>query len=162
MTGLAAVLACLVFSPQDEALDDRKLRALIEQLGADFLEERDPARKALEKAGKSAEPRLIDALGHADHRVRRSCLELLTLLKSTAALKRATDLFNVDEDPTVRDAAFRLIQSLGKDGEDSLIAALASPQFEYRRGAIQTRPSMGSPAMAPRSGRRTPPTRSPR
>jgi HEAT repeat protein len=138
LTGLAAVLACLAFSPQDEALDDKKLRALIEQLGADFLEERDPARKALEKAGKSAEPRLIDALGHADHRVRRSCLELLTLLKSTAALKRATDLFNVDEDPTVRDAAFRLLQSLGKDGEDSLIAALGSPQFEYRRGAIQT------------------------
>ena len=133
-----AVFACLAFSPQDEALDDAKMRSLIELLGADFLEEREPARKALEKAGKSAEPRLIDALGHGDHRVRRSCLELLTLLKSTVALKRATELFNVDEDPTVRDAAFRLLQALGKDGEDSLIAALSSPQIEYRLGAIQT------------------------
>ena len=138
MTGLVAVLACLAFSPQDETLDDAKLKTLIEQLGADFLEEREPARKTLEKAGKSAEPLLIGSLGHADHRVRRSCLELLTLLKSTAALKRASELFNIDEDPTVRDAAFRLLQSLGKDGEDSLIAALTSPQFEYRRGAIQS------------------------
>src|SRR5262249_45998990 len=37
----------------------------------------------------------------------------------------------------VRDAAFRLLQSLGKDAEDALIGALASPQPEYRRGAIQ-------------------------
>ena len=59
MTGLVAVLACLAFSAQDEALDDAKLKTLIEQLGADFLEEREPARKALEKAGKSAEPLLI-------------------------------------------------------------------------------------------------------
>ena len=133
-----AVLTCLAFSLQDQAVDDAKLKLLIELLGADFLEEREPARKELEKAGKSAEPRLIEALGHADHRVRRSCLELLTLLKSTTALKRATELFNIDEDPTVRDAAFRLLQSLGKEGEDSLIAALTSPQFEYRRGAIQS------------------------
>lgn len=137
MTGLVAVLACLAFTPQDEALDDAKLKSLIELLGADFLEEREPARKALEKAGKSAEPRLIEGLSHADHRVRRSCLELLTVLKSTAALKRASDLFTLDEDPTVRDAAFRLIQALGKDAEDSLIAALSNPQFEYRKGAIQ-------------------------
>ena len=33
-----------------------EIRTLIEQLGADFLEEREPARKALEKAGKAAEP----------------------------------------------------------------------------------------------------------
>ena len=138
MTGLIAVLACLAFCPQEEGLDDAKLRTLIELLGADFLEEREPARRALEKAGKAAEPRLVESLSHADHRVRRSCLELLTLLKSKAAMKRASELFNADEDPTVRDAAFRLLQSLGKDGEDALIAALSSPQFEYRKGAIQS------------------------
>src|SRR5688572_13787876 len=90
LTGLIAVLACFAFCPQAEGLDDAKLRMLIELLGADFLEEREPARKALEKAGKTAEPRLVEALSHADHRVRRSCLELLTLLKSTAAMKRAS------------------------------------------------------------------------
>lgn len=138
MKGLLAVLACLAPVAQEETLDEAQMRALIEQLGADFLEEREPARKRLEQARKSAEPLLVESLGHGDHRVRRTCLELLTILKSTAALKRASDLFQGDDDPTVRETAFRLIQALGQAGEDALIAALASPQLEYRRGAIQS------------------------
>jgi len=137
LIGLVVALAGLACSPQGENLDDAKIKAYIEQLGADFLEEREPARKALELAGKGAEPRLVEALSHADHRVRRSCLELLILLKSTSGLKRAGELFAGDEDPTVRDAAFRLLQAVGKDAEDALIGALSSPQAEYRRGAIQ-------------------------
>src|SRR5258706_15954484 len=100
---LLAVLLSLAISAQDETVDDAKLRALIELLGADFLEEREPARKALERAGKAAEPLLVQALSHSDHRVRRSCLELLIPLKAAAALKRASDLFALDEDPSVRD-----------------------------------------------------------
>jgi HEAT repeat protein len=137
LIGAVLALACIAPALPQEQADDSRIRALIEQLGADFLEEREPARKALEQAGKSAEPRLVEALSHNDHRVRRSCLDLLLALKSTAALKRASELFGGDEDPTVRDAAFRLLQALGKDAEDALIGALASPQAEYRRGAIQ-------------------------
>src|SRR5687768_14729648 len=97
LIGVVLALASLALGVQDEPPDDARIRGLIEQLGADFLEEREPARKALEKAGKTAEPRLIDSLSHADHRVRRSCLDLLILLKSTSALKRATDLFTGDD-----------------------------------------------------------------
>lgn len=137
-------LACLLFPSQEGRIDDTQIRRLIEQLGADFLEEREPARKALEQAGKAAEPHLVAALGHADHRVRRACLELLTLLKTPAALKRAADLFSADEDPTVREAAFRLLQALGRDSEDALIDALANPNLEFRRGAIQSLSDMKS------------------
>src|SRR5579864_1944035 len=98
---LAAVLLGLWFGVQDDPLDDAKIRGLIDQLGADFLEEREPARKALEKAGKAAEPRLVDGLSSPDHRVRRGCLELLTPLNSTLALRRAADLFLQDEDAAV-------------------------------------------------------------
>src|SRR5215470_2150646 len=117
---MALLAAALLFGlgVQDETLDDAKIRSLIEQLGADFLEEREPARKELEKAGKAAEARLVDGLSHSDHRVRRGCLELLTPLKSAAALKRASDLFQQDDDPAVREASFRLLQALGKDAED--------------------------------------------
>jgi HEAT repeat protein len=134
----AAALLFLALGVQEEAPDDAKIRALIEQLGADFLEEREPARKALEKAGKAAEARLIDGLGHADHRVRRGCLELLAPLKTTAALKRSGELFTQDDDPGVREAAFRLLQTLGRDAEEAMIAALQSPNPEFRRGAVQT------------------------
>lgn len=135
--GLMAVLVLMAGSSQEPRDEDARIRGLIEQLGADFLEEREPARKALEKAAKAAEPRLVEALSHSDHRVRRSCMELLTQLKSTAALKRASELFTGDEDPSVREAAFRLLQALGKSAEDALIHALSSPNAEFRRGAIQ-------------------------
>jgi len=135
---LAAALLCLAFGVQDDAPDDAKIRGLIEQLGADFLEEREPARKALEKAGKTAEPRLIDGLSNPDHRVRRACLELLTPLKSTPAVRRANDLFALDDDAAVRDAAFRLLQALGREAEDFLIGALSSPNPEFRKGALQS------------------------
>jgi HEAT repeat protein len=138
LIGVILALGSFALSAPQDTADDAKIRTLIELLGADFLEEREPARKALEKAGKAAEPRLVESLSHPDHRVRRTCLELLLLLKSTSALKRAAELFINDEDVSVREAAFRLLQALGKDAEDALTGALSSPQAEYRRGAIQT------------------------
>lgn len=137
MTGLTAAFALLAFCAQEPKDDDARIRGLIEQLGADFLEEREPARKALEKAGKAAESRLVEAMSHSDHRVRRTCIELLIVLKSVPALKRASEIFAGDDDPTVREAAFRLLQTLGRTAEDALIAALSNPSAEYRRGAIQ-------------------------
>jgi HEAT repeat protein len=118
--------------------DEASLRRLIEQMGGDFLEERDAARKSLEKAGAKAEPLLIEGLGSGDFRIRKGCLELLTTLKSAKALARASALFKGDEDPTVRDVAFRLLQSLGAQAEDALIEALGSASLEHRRGAVQT------------------------
>jgi len=136
---IRSVVACLllVLSGQDEAPEDAKVRALIEQLGADFLEEREPARKALEKVGKAAEPRLVEGLSHRDHRVRRTCLELLTPLRSPSALKRAGDLFALDDDPAVREAAFHFLRGMGKAAEESMIGALESLNPEFRRGAVE-------------------------
>lgn len=136
--GLLFVLIPAAVFAQAQSPDDEKIRGTIERLGADFLEERDTARAVLEKLGKSVEPSLIQALSHPDYRVRRTCLELLLPLKSSRALKRATEIFTSDEDPTVRDAAFRLLQSLGMEAEDSIITALASPNAEYRLGAIRS------------------------
>ena len=131
-------LLCLAAPARGGQDDDAKARKLIEQLGADFLEEREQARKDLEILGKAAEPRLIEALRSADHRVRKTCVELLTLVKSSKALARGTELFKGDEDPLVRDASFRLLQSLGKEAEDALIGALSSANVEHRKGAVQS------------------------
>jgi hypothetical protein len=57
LIGVILALGCIALAPSQEKIDDSQIRALIEQLGADFLEEREPARKALEQAGKAAEPR---------------------------------------------------------------------------------------------------------
>jgi HEAT repeat protein len=135
---LAALAFLLPVPAQEEKVDDAAVKRLIDQLGADFLEERETARKALEKVGKQAEARLVEALAAPDHRVRKNSLELLTAFKSARARDRAAELFRGDEDGSVRDAAFRLLQALGKDAEDHLIAALDSPNPDHRRGAIQS------------------------
>lgn len=133
---VAALWSLLVLPIQDP--DDAGIRKLVDQLGADFLEEREAARKGLEKVGSKAEARLVEGLASADHRIRRNCLELLAAFKSVKALDRAAELFRSDEDASVRDAGFRLLQGLGKAAEDHLIAALESPNLEHRRGAIQS------------------------
>jgi HEAT repeat protein len=127
-----------LLSAQDGGEDEAALRRWVEQLGADFLEERQAARQALEKAGARAEGVLLKALGSPDHRVRGAALELLTALKSAAALGAARAIFESDDDPGVRDAAFRLLRALGPAAEEALIAALRSPRPEHRAGALQS------------------------
>ncbi len=144
---MRSVIACLLvlLTGQEDSPDDARIRSLIEQLGADFLEEREPARKALVQAGKAAETRLVEGLSHADHRVRRGCLELLTPLRTPTALKRAGDLFTLDDDPAVREAAFRLLRALGKDAEEPMINALGSLNPEFRRGAVEALSEIRTP-----------------
>jgi HEAT repeat protein len=125
-------------SAQDGAADEKELRRRIEQLGADFLEERQAAREALEKFGARAEGALLEALRSPDHRVRGAALELLTLLKSARALEAARAIFESDEDAGVRDAAFGLLRALGPRAEEALIGALRSPRPEHRAGALQS------------------------
>jgi HEAT repeat protein len=137
MLVLAALGSCLCLSASMQEPDDAAIRKLVEQLGADFLEERESARKALEKVGQKGEGRLIDGLASPDHRIRRNCIELLTAFKSRKAMDRAAELFRSDEDGSVREAGFKLLQALGKEAEDHLIAALESPGAEHRKGAIQ-------------------------
>jgi HEAT repeat protein len=136
--GSLATLVLLLLVLQDATPDDAKIRNLIGQLGSDFLEDRQAARKSLEKEGRKSEGMLVQALEASDHRVRRECLDLLITLKSTAALSRAASLFQTDENLDVQDAAFRLFQALGREAETPLIAALDSPIREFRRRAIQT------------------------
>lgn len=116
--------------------DEAQLRRLVDRLGADFLEEREEARKQLEAAGGAAEKTLVGALDHPDHRVRRASLELLAPLKSAAALPKAADLFKRDEDAGVAEAAFRLLTALGQGAEAALVDALGHPVADYRRRAL--------------------------
>jgi HEAT repeat protein len=144
MLVLAVLGSCLWSPAWSQEPDDAAIQKLVEQLGADFLEDRDAARKNLEKVGKKGEERLIGGLASPDHRIRRNCLELLTAFKSQKSMERAGELFRSDEDASVRDAGFRLLQSLGKDAEEHLIAALESPNALHRLGAIQSLASFNS------------------
>lgn len=137
---MSVLVALLALSPAEglaaQEVDEARLKELIGRLGGDFLDEREEARKGLEAVGKGAEKALIDALGHADPRVRRGCLLLLGKLASAPALSRAAALFKGDEDAGVVDAAFALIRALGKAAEAEIIDALSAPSPEHRRAAV--------------------------
>src|SRR5262249_33009621 len=86
--------------------------ALIESFAVDDVRTRSVASAALAKMGPRALPRLIDALRHADPRVRRGAA--LTLGKSPRAREAADDLLGLlrDDDPLVREAAVDVLQRI--------------------------------------------------
>ncbi len=108
---LCSILAAVCVQGQEA--DAEKIRGLIRGLAADFLAERQVARKGLEAAGRKAEPFLIEGLDSPDYRVRRNCLEVLGAMKSASAVEMAARLFRDDKESIVRDAAFTLLKSLG-------------------------------------------------
>lgn len=131
---VATVLAAMLLGAQDA----EEIRKWIQQLGADYLEEREEAKKKLAAVGRKAEDPLIEALASQDYRVRRACLELLVGMKSTKAVKPVAEIFRkADEDRTVRQAAFEYLCGAGKEAEDVLIDALASEERAFRLGAVQ-------------------------
>ena len=85
------VLLPLLLLPVPQERGD--FEAWVDQLGADYQEEREEAGKNLEKAGKAAEPFLIEGVGHGDFRVRGSCITILSRLNSLAALDPVTAVF---------------------------------------------------------------------
>lgn len=136
MIQFLAVLSFLA-APQEGKPDEGRLRGLIDQLGADFLEDREAARKALEEAGKAAEAVLIAALNRPDYRVRQACVDLLAAFKSEAAIRRVGEVFRTDEDPAVRDSAFAFLRKTGPPAEEFLVFALESPRAEHRLEAVK-------------------------
>ncbi len=120
-----------------EPPSDEKIKQLIDQLGADYEDERVAARKELEKVGAPAEPHLVDALTKEDYRIRKGCLELLTILKSQKAVERASGIFrSATEEKTVRESAFSYLRVTGKPAEDVMIEALDSAETGWRREAL--------------------------
>ena len=100
-------------------LRSARFKDAVGRLAADFLEDREAARKELEAAGPAAEKALVEALEHPDHRVRRVSLDLLAGLKAKSALPAARRLYKSDEDDATVDSAFRLLRALGADAEDA-------------------------------------------
>jgi len=117
-------------------LQDKSVDRLIEQLRSEKAETVQSAFQALRESGKGVEPALIQALSDAEPRIRCRCLELLTVLKSTTALKTASKLFDVDDDEEVRLVAYHFLVALGPVSEDPFLAALKSPRPETRIQAL--------------------------
>jgi len=150
---LAALAAFLVIagSPQ-EPPSDEKIKTWVDQLGGLYQSERLEARKNLEAAGAAAEKRLVGGLDHADHRVRRGCLELLTLINVPSGVDRACALFkSKEEDRAVKAAAFDYLKGHAAKAEEVFIEALESPEEGFRLGAVETLTALKSVKALPKA-----------
>ena len=135
----APALLVLAAFAQDPAPSDEKLRSWVEQLAGLYEAERVEARKNLASAGQAAEKRLVGGLEHADHRVRRGCLELLALIDAPSGVERACSIFrSKTEDRAVKNAAFEYLKLHGAKAEDFFIEALDNSEEAFRLGAVQT------------------------
>jgi HEAT repeat protein len=143
MTPIVAVLLRLLSQS-----DADRIPRWVEQLGADFLEDRRAAAASLKAAGPAAHDALLGALGSADFRVRRAALELLAPHALPRIRGRAAELFRADEDMEVRQAAFQSLRALGAEAEAELLEALKSPVAEFRRGAVESLEPLRSPRAA--------------
>lgn len=136
---ISLLLLVLPLSPLQEAdrVPDEKIRDLIEQLGADYEEDREAARTKLEKVGARGEPFFIEGLDHDDYRVRKICLDLLNKLESKEAFGKAARIFrDKSEEKTVQAAAFQYLRRCGAAAEPVFIEALDHAEEAYRLGAL--------------------------
>jgi len=137
--GIAGALVAGLLAAVQDPPSDEKIKGWIEQLAAPYESDRLEARKALEAAGEKAEKLLVDALDHADHRVRKGCLELLTGIGAASGVSKACDIFrSKTEDRTVRNAAFEYLKKNPAKAEDLFIESLDHSEEAFRLGAIET------------------------
>jgi HEAT repeat protein len=122
---LGAVLAWLAALPlrAQEALSQdsstSRIRSLVEQLGARYLDERQQAAEALARIGAPAEPAILEALGHGDFRVRRAACELLARIGGAAAAPRLLPLLE-DPEESVREGALDALSRIGPPAHEAL------------------------------------------
>ncbi|HZL71340.1 MAG TPA: HEAT repeat domain-containing protein [Planctomycetota bacterium] len=149
---LLAALLSLAAGLQDAPPSTEKIRAWVDQLGALYESERAEARKQLVAAGKAAEKPLARGLEHADHRVRKGCLELLASLNSALGVERASGIFrSKEEDRSVQAAAFEYLKPHGALAEDVFIEALDNAEETYRMGALDVLTGLKSSKALPKA-----------
>ena len=122
------LLLALILPVQDASAKD--IAKSVDQLDAGYQDERLEAFELLEKAGKGAEEALAKGTGHADFRVRRACLELLTKLKSPRAVQQAAKMFREDE-KSVRGIALTYLETCGKVAEDFFIVGVSNSPLSW-------------------------------
>ncbi|HKS16770.1 MAG TPA: HEAT repeat domain-containing protein, partial [Planctomycetota bacterium] len=128
------------------------IKAWVDQLGGLYETDRQAARKSLVAAGAAAEKRLVGGLSHADHRVRKGCLELLTMVDAPSGVERACAIFrSKEEDRSVQAAAFEYLKNHAAKAEDVFIDALDSPEESFRIGALDTLTSLKSAKALPKA-----------
>jgi hypothetical protein len=153
------------------AASPEQIQSLVQQLGARYLDERQKAAEALERAGAAAGPALIRALDDEDVRVRRAACNLLGRLQSAAAIPRLMELLP-DPDEYLREAAEEALVRIGPAAFQAVTAAhnagklpvdiLGAFRLRVQRLVEELRwPLRSSSSSSPRATRTTPsPTRS--
>lgn len=130
------------FSADAKAPDTRSEKQLLRDLGAELPDERLDAARALAAKGPGVVPKLIEALGHKDWKVRRAATDALAELKADAkpavpALVKALG----DKDAWVRAGAAVALGRIGaeaKDAAPALAKAAADSDVWVRKAALES------------------------
>jgi len=134
--------SCACAPPSTGGLEGKSEKELLRAFGAELPDERLAAAKALAAKGPEVVPRLIQALGDRDWRVRRSATDALAALKAdakpaVAALTKALK----DKDAWVRAGAAVALGRIGpeaKEGAPALAEAAVDGDLWVRKCALES------------------------
>lgn len=139
---MAWILAVALAQPPE--VDEAHIKALIAQLGSEFLDERKAALAELHKIGAKAEPHLMAALESRDGRIQYYAILLLHKQKSSGAVEKIGAIFLKSRDQEVRGSAFDYLCGAGAKAEPYLIPALDEVRSDFRKRALDALIAMSS------------------
>lgn len=141
---MAGALLLLSIFAQPADVDEARIKALIAQLGSEFLDERKAALAELHQIGAKAEPALVAALASPDGRVQYYAILLLNKRKSQASVEKIGAIFMGSRDQEVRAAAFDFLCGAGPKAEPYLVPALDDLRGDFRKRALDALIAMDS------------------
>jgi HEAT repeat protein len=121
-------------------IEDIKIRALINKMALNDAEAKQ-ASEELWKIGQAAVPRLIEALGHPEPRVRRWSAATLGSMGDDRAVQPLIQLASKDADHLARAIAIRFLGEKWFDRDDvkkAILAAMEDPEANVASWAIST------------------------
>ncbi len=119
------------------------------KLRSSDAEERREAAVDLSRAGRTAVPLLMLAVGDTDWRVRKTAVEALVALRGGDVIEGLIHALGAHDNAGARNSAIEALIHIGSEAVDALLAALKTPDVDVRKFIVDILGDMKDPRAVP-------------